>query len=157
MTDISDRDVELLNHFRAEIRFENGLASDRQATLISSQSFLVIAYAASMASLRDNWGDTLTLLLPPFLALLGLLLSLTAWPGIRASQGVLERWRAKENELLQAQPALAKRTLASDEDGRADLLRRRYESALFAKRAPLIFIAAWCWFLALPIFLYVTD
>ena len=157
MTDISDRDVELLNHFRAEIRFENGLASDRQATLISSQSFLVIAYAASMASLRDNWGDTLTLLLPPFLALLGLLLSLTAWPGIRASQGVLERWRAKENELLQAQPALAKRTLASDELGRADLLRRRYESALFAKRAPLIFIAAWCWFLALPIFLYVTD
>ena len=157
MTDISDRDVELLNHFRAEIRFENGLASDRQATLISSQSFLVIAYAASMASLRDNWGDTLTLLLPPFLALLGLLLSLTAWPGIRASQAVLERWRAKESELLQAQPALAKRTLSRDEQGRADLLHRRYASALFAKRAPLIFIAAWCWFLALPIFLYLTD
>lgn len=157
MTDSPDRDTELLNYLRTEIRFENGLASDRQSMLISSQSFLIIAYAASMGSLRDSWGDELTLLLPPFLAMLGLLLSLSAWPGVRASQAVLKRWREKEQELLDRCPELRERTLAGDDHGRADLLRRRREGALFAKRAPLIFIAAWCWFLALPIFLFLTN
>lgn len=157
MSDALDRDIETLNHFRAEIRFENSLASDRQAVLISSQSFIVIAYAASMASLRDNWGDILTLLLPPFLALLGLLLALSARPGIRASQAVLKRWREKEGDLLERQPALADRTIAGDDQGREELFRRRREGALFARRAPLIFITIWCWFLLLPIILFATH
>lgn len=146
--------ADLLLHIRTEIRFETGLASERLNSFISSQSFLVIAYASSMASSNARWEQVFTILIPPFLALLGLALSVLAWPGIIASQAVIERWREKERDLLGGHPDLLERTLVADDAGRADIDRRRLEGALFARRAPLVFVVAWCWLAALPIWLH---
>ena len=62
----------MLKFYRAEIRFESELLTARLNALLSSQSFLVIAYATSMSSLEGHWGAEFTVLLPPCLALLAL-------------------------------------------------------------------------------------
>lgn len=148
-----ERELDLLKFIRSEVRFESGLVGERLSALLSSQSFLVIAYASSMGASNMDWAGPLPARLPPALALLGLVLALMAWPGLRAGHAVLERWRAKERELLTRCPALAPWTLAADEpNGRSVEVRRR-EGALFAQRAPLVLVLAWAFFAALPFWL----
>lgn len=142
--------LDLLKFYRAEIRFESELAGERLNVLLSSQSFLVIAYASSMSASNGAWRAWFPHLLPPSLALLGIVLTLCAWPGVRAAHAVVERWRDKERELLGRCPALHQWTLMSDDDGRRDVSIRRREGALFARRAPLALLVGWCFFFALP-------
>jgi hypothetical protein len=45
-----------------------------------------------------EWGKLFTLVVPPFLALLGLLSSLNAWPGIHAAYDIIDHWHFKQSE-----------------------------------------------------------
>lgn len=148
--------IDLLKHYRAEIRFESDLAGQRINALLGSQSFLVIAYSSSMGASNGRWAEPLALALPAALALLGLILALLAWPGIRAAQAVVEQWRAREAELLVREVQLAPFSLGADEEGRGTISRRRREGALFARRAPAVFVCAWCVFLGLPFLFHVA-
>lgn len=147
-------DAHLLQHIRTEIRAESDLLGERLNALLSSQSFLVIAYASSMGAANGRWTGVFPLVLPSVLAVLGLTLVLLAWPGIRAAHAVVERWRERESQLLARAAHLADYTLLSDEDGREQIGERRREGALFAQRAPVAFTLAWCFFVALPMVLY---
>lgn len=151
--DPPQREVDLFQHYRTEARFEEGLVSGRLTLLLSSQSFLVIAYASSMGASSGDWDAPLPRLLPPALALLGIVLTLCAWPGVLAAHAVAERWHEKERELLAHRPELGPWTLTADEDGRRDVATRRREGALFARRAPLALLIAWTLFAALPFWL----
>lgn len=71
---------ERLDFYRREIHYETTNLSNRTNAYLSAQSFLVIAYASSMANMNTEWGAMFTLVVPPMLALLGLLSTLFAWP-----------------------------------------------------------------------------
>ncbi len=148
------RHIELLNFYRSEIKFESGLIAERVSALLSSQAFLVIAYAGSVsnATLRPKQG--VLLLLPIMLTLLGLVLSVLAWPGIEAAHAVIDRWSARERTLHTRVAALSLFRLDSDDAARRELARRSYQGSLFSRRAPFVFIIAWCCFGVLAVRLY---
>ena len=148
-------DLDRLKYYRSEIRFESELIGQRLGALLSSQSFLLIGYASSMAAANGRWNDVFALLLPPSLASLGLVLVLLALPGIRAGQDTLNGWRRIERELLANSPNLAAFTLPSDDDGSREMLHYRHDA--FAQRAPLAFAVAWCLFGPLPIWLHFHE
>jgi hypothetical protein len=156
---MADDKSELLMFYRREIKFQSDLLSSRLSSLLTSQSFLLIAYASAMSGLVGSWKDPYTLLFPPVLAALGLILSFQAWPGIRAGYAVIAMWRQKERGLLDRADDLnesdylpAPRETADEPD--RWLNERSQEGALFTKQAPLVFIIAWCYFAGLPFVMY---
>ena len=139
-----------LDHIRQEIRAEINLLNSRLNALISSQSFLVIAYGTSLSAGYDNWNGLFTITLPPLFAILGLVLVLEARPGIQAAHEAISHWRKREDDLVGAWPELKPYTLATDEQSRQRMALRQHAGGLFSIRAPLIFTLAWLIFLTLP-------
>ncbi|MFP2930646.1 hypothetical protein ACLESO_36700 [Pyxidicoccus sp. 3LG] len=155
------KNLDLLQFYRSEIKFESDMLSSRLNAFISSQAFLVIAYAGSLGALARDWGNPLILVLPPSLALLGLVLALHAGPGIRAAHAVIQEWHLRQRELLSRAEDLEdyRRALSPtpEDRGPGAAVRDRFkQGTVFAKHAPWIFALAWCHFGALPIVLYVS-
>lgn len=84
----SNRDI--LTFYCQEIHFKSNLVGGRVNALLSSQSFLVIAYGTTMVASIDRWENASATILTPALALLGVVMTLLAWPGIRGAKDVLE-------------------------------------------------------------------
>lgn len=139
-----------LDHIRGEIRAEIGLLNSRLNALISSQSFLVIAYGTSLSAGYDDWNGLFTIIVPPLFALLGLVMVLEARPGIAAAHEAIGHWRQRESQLIGSWPQLQPLTLAIDEQSRRRMELRQHAGGLFSIRAPLIFASAWVIFLILP-------
>ncbi|MFF7710212.1 hypothetical protein [Pseudomonas sp. NPDC007930] len=133
-----------LEFYRREIHFESSLLSNRTNAYLSAQSFLVIAYASSMANVNHSWGLLFTLVVPMLLALLGLVTSMHAWPGIRASYEIIGHWHFKQRQLLASDPAMGRAydesPLFSDWENNKQGYRA---SLLFSLRTPWIFISFW--------------
>ena len=150
---------ELLKFYRGEIKFQSDLLSSRLSSLLTSQSFLLIAYASAMSGLAGSWKNPFTLLFPPVLAVLGLVLCFQAWPGIRAGYAAIAMWHQKERKLLTRATELNEFDYlpapheTADDPGRW-IKERSKEGALFTKQAPLVFIIAWCYFAGLPFVMY---
>ena len=68
---------ERLDFYRREIQYETTILANRTDAYLAAQSFLVIAYVSSMGNLNQSWGEMFTLMVPAFLALLGVLSTLT--------------------------------------------------------------------------------
>lgn len=150
---------EMLSFCRSEIRYQSDLLSSRLSSLLTSQSFLLIAYASAMSGLIGQWQDPFTLVFPPVLAVLGLVLSLQAWPGIRAGYAVIGLWQQKERHLLAGNSDLNELDYFPSPHGNERkpdewLNKRSKEGALFTRQAPLVFTIAWCYFVALPFVMY---
>ena len=79
-----------LDFYRREIHYETSLLSNRTNAYLTAQSFLVIAFASSMANLNPRWGELFTLVVPTLMAILGIFSSLHAWPGFRASYVIID-------------------------------------------------------------------
>lgn len=135
---------ERLDFYRREIQFEKSLLSGRTNAYLSAQSFLVIAYASSMANANEHWGELFTLVVPALLALLGVMSSLHAWPGIMASATIIGHWQYKQEQLLCSDPkfgpAYDESPLFSEQEASRDIT---YKSLLFSLRAPWLFIIFW--------------
>jgi hypothetical protein len=156
---VSSPNVDLLMFYRSEIKFQSDLLSSRLNALISSQSFLVLGYATATSGLLGRWQDSFALLVPPALALLGLILSLYARPGIRAAHAAIEHWHAEQRKLFSREPELEEYRVALSSEqpgpGRGPATPKRLrEGTAFAVRAPWIFAVAWCYFGALPVLLH---
>lgn len=138
---------ERLMFYRSEIQFESTLLASRTSGYLSSQSFLMIAFASSMANTNPDWGNLFRLVVPSVLALLGLITSLHAIPGIRASYEVVERWHRKQAELLQTEGnagLLPNRDSALFGEGNSPAGGERYKrTLLFSLRTPIIFGSVW--------------
>lgn len=145
-------DLDLLKFYRGEIRFESDMLSSRLNAFISSQSFLVIGYASSMSASLERWHNPFSLVFPPSLALLGLVLALYAWPGIEAAWKVIAQWHAKQEELLARRGDLAE--YGPSGASARDRLRR---GTMFAQYAPRVFAVAWCCFGAMPVVFYLRG
>lgn len=88
---------ERLDFYRREIQYETSILANRTDAYLASQSFLVIAFASCMSNLNPGWGKLFTLVIPPFLTLLGVLRSLNAWPGTRAAYDIIGHWHFKHS------------------------------------------------------------
>jgi len=148
-TDVSDSLMfgtpkERLDFYRREIHYETNLLADRTNAYLAAQSFLVIAYASSMANTNASWGDLFTLVVPALLALLGIVSSLNAWPGIRASAAIVGHWHFKQKQLLHSEPkfghAYDESPLFSEHESSED---RYFKSLRFSMRSPWLFMFFW--------------
>lgn len=135
---------ERLDFYRREIQYETSILANRTDAYLAAQSFLVIAFVSSMANVNPEWGKMFTLVVPPFLALLGILSSLNAWPGIRAAYRIIEHWQLKQSHLLRSEPMMG---LVYDESplfSEAETSRDGHrKSLLFSLRTPWIFLSFW--------------
>ncbi|WP_150779319.1 hypothetical protein [Pseudomonas fluorescens] len=135
---------ERLDFYRREIQYETSILANRTDAYLAAQSFLVIAFASCMANLNPEWGKLFTLVVPPFLALLGVLSSLNAWPGIRAAYDIIDHWYFKQSELLRSEPIMG---MAYDESPlfceRESTHKGYRKGLLFSVRTPWIFAAFW--------------
>ena len=145
--ELFDSPKERLNFYRAEIHFESTLLASRTSGYLSSQSFLIIAFASSMANTNPEWGALFRLVVPAVLAILGLITSLHAIPGIHASYDIIERWHHKQGELLQTEGQvglLPNRDSALFGEGNSPAGGERYKRTLmFSLRTPIIFGSVW--------------
>ena len=145
--ELFDSPKERLNFYRAEIHFESTLLASRTSGYLSSQSFLIIAFASSMANTNPEWGALFRLVVPAVLAILGLITSLHAIPGIRASYDIIERWHHKQGELLQTEGQvglLPNGDSALFGEGNSPAGGERYKRTLmFSLRTPIIFGSVW--------------
>lgn len=124
---------------REEIKFESGVLTSRLMTYITSQSFLVSAYAVSMNNLQPYWGGTYRLAFPFILSATGLLLSVQAYPGIAGACRIVKQWHIKQNDLLEAHPELND-YLILHRKGMAQVYGR---SLWFAQSSPWLFGLVW--------------
>ncbi|WP_420066560.1 hypothetical protein [Pseudomonas chlororaphis] len=135
---------ERLDFYRREIQYETSILANRTDAYLAAQSFLVIAFTSSMGNLNPEWGKLFTLAVPPFLALLGILSSLNAWPGIRAAYDIIDHWYFKQAQLLRSEPVMG---LAYDESPlfceRESTHKGYQKSLLFSLRTPWIFACFW--------------
>ncbi|HWV08049.1 hypothetical protein [Pseudomonas sp.] len=135
---------ERLDFYRREIQYETSLLANRTNAYLSAQSFLVIAYASSMANTNTEWGDLFTLVVPVLLALLGIVSSLHAWPGIKASAHIIGHWHFKQEHLLRSEPqfghAYDDSPLFSEHESSKDTY---HKSLLFSLRSPWLFAVFW--------------
>lgn len=147
-----------LDFYRSEIHFETTNLSSRTNAYLSSQSFLVIAYASSMANLNPQWGVVFTLVVPIMLALFGVFSSIMAWPGIKAACDVIDHWYYKQNGLLRSDPAIG---LSYDDSP----LFSSWESTgkdhklslLFSIRTPWMFCIFWLCLGGFAIFVHIAH
>lgn len=152
---------ERLDFYRREIQYETSILANRTDAYLAAQSFLVIAFASCMANLNPEWGKLFTLVVPAFLAflaLLGLLSSLNAWPGIRAAYDIIDHWHFKQSHLLSSEPLMG---LAYDESPlfcETEASHKGYrKSLLFSLRTPWIFATFWVLLGSYAFYIQVTN
>jgi hypothetical protein len=149
MPDSVSPNFETYRMCREEGKHEFDILAGRLNTFITSQAFLVSAYAVSMNNSNPDWGHIFRLTFPSFLSLMGLVLSLRALPGILAACQMIRHWHHRQDGLLEADPALqAYYGLQPREQTRI-----HGRDIWFAQTSPYIFGVAWIVFGGLAIFL----
>lgn len=142
------------DHARGEVRAEITLLNSRLNALISSQSFLVIAYGSVLSAAYGDWDGLFTLIVPPFLAVLGATMVLEAMPALKAAEQAISHWRHREKILIETHPELRPYTLSQDTDDQRKTETRQHAGQKFPSRAPIILLVAWAVFFICPFVLY---
>ncbi|MQT56681.1 hypothetical protein GHO41_04845 [Pseudomonas sp. FSL R10-0399] len=133
-----------LDFYRREIQYETTLLSNRTNAYLTAQSFLVIAFASSMANLNPEWGELFTLVVPSLMAVLGIFNSLHAWPGFRASYVIIDHWHFKQSHLLRSDPVMGKAYDDSPLFNEKESSQKGYrKSLMFSMRTPWLFVIFW--------------
>ena len=128
---------------REEMKFELGVLHDRVNALVSAEAFLTISFTMSLA--YSGEGLSGRFLIAPALALVGFLLAVLAWPGVRSGVEIIVEW----NQLLivtldeaRKDPRFVWR--ASDAvSGNVKTHGQHRKALLFARLVPMVFAAAW--------------
>lgn len=133
-----------LAFIRDETRFEIGLLHERVNALVGAEAFLTIAYTAAMSN-GTAWGARFSAVVSPILSVLGLLLALLAWPGIKATADLISRWNARQLDLLAHHPAVSETVwglAARGPDGH-HTAPDQWRSMLFFRAVPGLFVLVW--------------
>ncbi|TRN80733.1 hypothetical protein DT385_09510 [Pseudomonas syringae] len=141
--------VDLYKHYRNEIKHEMDLMLTRLNALLMSQSFIVIAYATSMVMTNSKWSFYLSLILPPFLALLGFSLTWEGNKGILAARDASDRWQRRLDALVKDCPDLI---IWADEKNITTKTSVK-AGKMFAVMPPKIFLSGWVVLFFLPLVL----
>ena len=133
-----------LDFYRREIQYETTLLSNRTNAYLTAQSFLVIAFASSMANLNPAWGELFTLIVPTLMAVLGVVSSLDAWPGFKASNVIIDHWHFKQSHLLKSDPVMGNAYDDSPLFNETESSHKGYrKSLMFSMRTPWLFMFFW--------------
>jgi hypothetical protein len=147
-----------LDFYRSEIHFETTNLSSRTNAYLSSQAFLVIAYASGMSNLNPQWGTLFTMVVPVMLALFGVISSIIAWPGIKAACDIIDHWYYKQSGLLRSDPIIG---LAYDDSplfSSWESTDKGHKTALlFSKRTPWMFFVFWLCLGGFAVFVHVVH
>lgn len=135
----NDHVLETFRICREETKFESGVLQSRLMTFITSQSFLVSAYAVSMNNADHSWGAIYRVAFPIILSVTGLLLAIQAYPGISGACRIVKQWHIKQNDLLEANPELDD-YLILHRKGMAKVYGR---TLWFAQTSPWLFAIVW--------------
>lgn len=147
-----------LDFYRREIQYETSLLSNRTNAYLTAQSFLVIAFASSMANLNPEWGKLFTLVVPSLMALLGIMSSLHAWPGFRAAYLIIDHWHFKQSHLLHSEPAMGFAYDDSPLFNETESSHKGYcDSLLFSMRTPWLFVIFWVVLASFCIYIQFTN
>ncbi len=105
-----------LEYYRAETRHEYSLLGQRVSWYVTCQSFLIIAFSSGMGNSNLYFRLGIALILPT----LGIITSLLTKPSIDGAIAIINRWGAKEYEVLQ------------NEDLQDFKIKRAYEKVRFS-------------------------
>ncbi|MDZ5605360.1 hypothetical protein SJI00_21535 [Pseudomonas sp. RP23018S] len=148
---------ERLDFYRNEIQYESTILANRTDAYLTSQSFLVIAFVSAMSNLNPEWGKMFTILVPVFLASLGGLTTLNAWPGIRAAYKIIDHWQVKQSHLLRSEPLMSAAYDESPLFSETETSREAHKkSLLFSLRTPWIFLGFWVLLGVYAVYIQVT-
>lgn len=135
---------EQLAFIRQETRFEIGLLHERVNALVAAEAFLTIAFTAAMSN-GTAWGARFAAVVSPVLSVLGLLLALLAWPGVKATADLITTWNARQLDVLERHPALSATiwglAVRGPDDRRAG--PAQWRSMLFFRAVPGLFALVW--------------
>ena len=124
---------------RDEIKHEYGVLANRLNSYITSQAFLVSGYAISMGNMNPVWGTSFRFWFPMLLAVLGIVLSIRAHPGIAGVCEIIQRWHTKQDELFETGAPLDEYSVLKKHS-----VRSIHDNNLrFAQTATWIFGGAW--------------
>jgi hypothetical protein len=124
---------------RDEVMHEYNVLANRLTSFITSQSFLVSAYAVSMNNVNPSWGDSYRLVFPLLLSAVGIVLSVRANPGITGVCDVINKWHERQEAIFLESPHLEEYAVLQRPTTR-DYHQR---SLLFAEASAWIFIVTW--------------
>lgn len=150
---IPNTDLPLMRAFkliRDEVMHEQNVLGTRLTSYITSQAFLLSAYAVSMNSGSEAWAKSYRIAFPIVVCAVGFLLSVRAQPGIADASSIIKKWHQKQDELLDNHPELRLyEPLRRDQTAKI-----RNRDQWFAQAATLILGIAWILLAALSIYLY---
>ncbi len=136
-----------LEYYRTEIRYEHSLLGQRVSWYMTSQSFLIIAFASGL----NNSNVSFKLGIDLILLTLGIITSILVLPSINGAIAIVHQWAAKEQEVLQDEELKdfniegihEKVSLFSHKKvkQKTDVIKK--ESLKFARLAPVVFIYGW--------------
>jgi hypothetical protein len=161
--------LEKLKYYREEDKHEWNLLSNRISSYITSQSFLVTAYAVSMGNQHPKWGSWFTLIFPLILSFIGISTSYRALPGITGAVKVIELWHKKRDRLFLQNPEKDhpekdarmedfrddRKMKNSSYQGEKSIDEIHNRSLQFAVTAPWLFGISWVFFAILTIILHI--
>jgi len=147
-----DDEARILESFRvcrSELQHEYDILSSRLTSFITSQAFLVSAYAISMGNMTPT-GPQFRLVFPLILSIVAILLSLRAHPGIVGACNIISRWHERQGELFAKGAGLSDYFVLRKDD-----VKEIHERNLwFAQTSPWIFGIAWLLMALLAIYLH---
>lgn len=124
---------------RDEIKHEYNVLANRLNSYITSQAFLVSAYAISMGNMNPDWGRQFRVAFPVALCIVGILLSLRAHPGIVAVCNVIQAWHDRQDDLFDKYTDIEEYAVLRHRGRAKDNAR----NLTFAQGATLIFGVGW--------------
>ena len=130
---------ERLKFYREELKYEYGLLSNRLGLFVTSQSFLVSAFAGLSASMRYP----ATVWMIGSVALLGITISILIRIPIKLSHVSLKKWLALERKLLTADSQLSDTVFGEGETPCFYDDTEAGQSMHFSNAAPTVFIILW--------------
>ena len=129
---------------REEMKFEISVLHDRINALVSAEAFLIISFTMSLAYSNDRWSSRF-FLVAPVLALIGFLLAVLAWPGVKRGVEIVVEW----NELLIKALSEARKDPyfvwrpSVDVIGAIKTQDRHRKGMMFTRLVPAVFASAW--------------
>lgn len=143
-----------LKKVRDEIQFENGMLASRLSAYLTSQSFLVIAFAGSAGAGWTKPGVFL-LLVPLPLALLGLMLSFDALRMMQSSFRVIARWHARQFHILSQRPPGTELWWSDGDEMAPSSGKANFRlSSRFSQHTPWLFGVCWIYLACVTIYLH---
>lgn len=145
--------LEVFHICRDEIKHELDALNGRLSSYITSQSFLVTAFAVSMGNPNPVWGPTFRVAFPVALSLVGIALSIRAQPGILDNCERVRIWHSRQDQLLNDDETI--RNLYNLPMPKLAMMHRR--DLAFAQAAPMIFLTAWILFFGISVWMHKLD